>query len=91
MKRMSNYYLEVSFVLYSYLFILRKKETALHWAVRRSAIDIIKALMEHGADPCLASSTGATPMGMALESNSKEIATLMNGILSFFIFINLLF
>ena len=56
-----------------------KKETALHWAVRRSVFEIIKALVEHGADPFLASSSGVTPMGMALERNNKDIATLMNG------------
>lgn len=55
-----------------------KKETALHWALRpaRPAFEIIKELVEYGADPLLASGSGATPMGLALKH--KEITNIMN-------------
>ena len=58
-----------------------KNETALHWAVRANKLDMVDALMKHGADPFLASS-GETPMEMAIANeNMKNLVSLMEGLL----------
>lgn len=55
-----------------------KKESALHWAMRRPVFEIIKTLVEYGTDPFLKAANGATPMGLALEFGHKEMASIMN-------------
>ena len=59
-----------------FFFEKSKKETALHWAVRTSKVEIVTILMEYGADPFIASS-GTTPMELAIKTKQTAIVSLM--------------
>jgi ankyrin repeat protein len=65
----------------------RKTETALHWAVRMSKVDVVKVLMEHAADPFITSSSGPTPMELAIQESHQTVISLMTGAYPIFIFI----
>ena len=46
--------------------------------MRFPTMEVVRALMEYGADPYLGSENGATPMQAALESNKTAIVNLMS-------------
>ncbi len=49
-------------------------ETPLHVAVDRGYLDIVKLLLERGADPNLQSNEGNTPLHLSVISSSADIA-----------------
>ena len=52
--------------------------SALHWAVMRGDIEIVKILLEAGADPNVISSDGYTPKWSAVDFDLIEIADVLN-------------
>ena len=48
------------------------KKTALHWAIRRNHFEIVKLLLEYGADIDARDSKGQTPLIYAAKLGDKE-------------------
>lgn len=71
-KKILKRYLFFSFF---FLFVFSSNEAPLHWAIRSKKIDVVNALMKHGADPYI--TCGQTPMEMAINGNMKAIVALM--------------
>lgn len=54
------------------------KQTPLHWAVEEDYPNLVKLLLEHGADPNAESKTGETPLSIALELGSDDLFQMMS-------------
>lgn len=68
-----------------YFFFFSSNEAPLHWAIRSKKIDVVNALMKHGANPYI--TCGQTPMEMAInDGNMKSIVALMKCKQSFSIY-----
>ena len=51
--------------------------TPLFYAVRSNQIEVVKVLLEHGADPMVKDCTGATIMDIAIQKGYTELHTLL--------------
>ncbi|XP_073996847.1 ankyrin repeat domain-containing protein 40-like isoform X2 [Rhodnius prolixus] len=47
--------------------------TALHWASRRSWKEIVRLLLDHGADPTIVTENGETPLNLASNPDIREL------------------
>jgi len=52
---------------------IRRKQTALHWAVNSRKKAVVKVLMEYAADPFLQDIENKTAMEYAISSKQKEL------------------
>lgn len=52
-------------------------ETALHWAVKFSSIDVIKELLAAGADLSIPDNDGKTPLNLAEESQYRGMVDIV--------------
>ncbi len=53
------------------------KRTALHWAVKRNHIELVKYLLIHGASNDILNSDGRKPSFYAKETQLKRILSMM--------------
>ncbi|XP_063836625.1 uncharacterized protein LOC135085755 [Ostrinia nubilalis] len=50
----------------------RCRRTALHAAAWRGRASVLRALLQHGADPAAVCTQGATPLGIAAQEGHEE-------------------
>ena len=51
--------------------------TPLFYAVRSNQIEVVKVLLEHGADPFVCDKDGITILDLAIQKNHMELFTLL--------------
>lgn len=54
-----------------------KGSTALHMAVKQGDVEVVKTLLQHGADPNLKNARGESPLDIAKEHGHDTIVPLL--------------
>ena len=55
----------------------KASETVLYWAAEKNAVDCVKVLLAHGADPTVANNKGQTPLRIAQDLRHSSVVALL--------------